>query len=111
MLTLAREVAADLRRRAKADSSNLAVDLVATGFEQILAADSATPDGLSRQTRAALSLGTAGLVIAIGTELTTSDLAAERLRLYLDGGLGMHAVGTRLIESLMKALEDLEAEH
>jgi hypothetical protein len=110
VLTLAREVAADFRRRANADSSNVAVDLVATGFEQILAADRERPDGLSQQVRAALGLGTVGLVVAIGTELTTSDLTAERLRLYLDGGLGMHAVGTRLIEPLMKALEDFEAE-
>jgi hypothetical protein len=110
VLTLARAVAENLRQQANAEPSDVALNLVATGLEQILATDRKNLDGLTPQARAALTLGTRGLVIAIGAELDSSDLTAERLRLYLGGGLGMHAVGTKLVEPLTRALEELDKE-
>jgi hypothetical protein len=105
VLLLAREVSAEFHRRAQAvDGDAAAAQLVAQGFEQRLAPDPASADGLSKVARASLELGLHGLAEGLAEELNAGALDDARLRLFLAGGPGMHAIGTALIKSIYQAL-------
>jgi hypothetical protein len=70
----------------------------------MLAPDPASADGLSKIARASLELGLHGLAQALAEELNAGVLDDARLRLFLAGGPGMHAVGTALSKSIYQAL-------
>jgi hypothetical protein len=101
VLLLAREVAAGFRQELGKDETGL---LVAEGLERLLEPDPSTPDGLSNVSRAALCAGLAGLASAIGEEVERGELSDASLRLYLEGGLGLHAVGTVLTNLVLRAI-------
>jgi hypothetical protein len=103
ILFLGRFVAKQFRDAARDDLTRL----VADQLDAMLTTDESSPDGLTDLARASVTLATRSLSEAIAKELEQGVLTAERLRLFLAGGLGAHAVATALCRPMLDALRGL----
>jgi hypothetical protein len=102
VLQLGRNAAHDFRRRFASDELG---STAADSLDSMLAIDDLATDGLTPVARTVLRLAMSGLALAISSELDVSSLTRERLWTWLSGGAGTRAVGSVLIDLLMRAME------